>query len=233
MDGKSLITALAFLTIFATVWATILVAVLPGWSKRISRWIFGVTSALVVFTFIWVIVSFIRTPPAAVQQTLQQAMINLTDNAIFKGKNWNIHGAPPSGLLNAGGNTQSSIEGLTTMEIPEYMLVVPPTGTSQSMTTTRDSLRHSAENVANRLLYRFDPNGPEWPMLQSDAKEIFAEVMHRLPPIKTKDVYIEYRTGYERVCGLNSHLAGIDKYDARNAAFYLMILVEQLPPDTK
>jgi len=70
------------------------------------------------------------------------------------------------------------------------------------------------------------------PALQSDAKAVFAEVMRRLPPIKTDDVYIKYRTGYEAVCGLNHHQS-IDDDDAHNAGIYLLVLVEQLPADTK
>jgi hypothetical protein len=170
------------------------------------------------------VVAYSRTPDGAVTQ----AMINLTDNANLKGKNWNIFGAAPKGLLNAGGNTRSSIENLTTVEQPVDMIRVPPT--DQFKSDTKDFLRLRATNVANRLLYRFDPEGPEWPMLQSDAKGIFAEVMRRLPPIKTNDVYVKYRTGYEAVCGLNHH-PWIDKDYARDAAIYLMILIEQLPSD--
>jgi hypothetical protein len=231
MDGKNLITALAFLTVFATVWATILVAVLPRWSPRVSLWIFRGTGTSVLLSLIWVIVSFVLTPPAAVQRTLEQAAINITDRAIFRGKHWRFFGPIPKDFISVGGDSNTSIEDFTVVAQPEYMLAVPSTGTSQSMTTPKDFLRIKATNVANRLLTA-DPEGPEWSALQSDAKAIFGEVMRRLPPIKTNDVYIKYRTGYEAVCGLNYH-PWIDRDYAHDAAIYLMILVEQLPPDTK
>jgi hypothetical protein len=157
-------------------------------------------------------------------------MIEVTDSAKFRGKNWKIFGSVPKDLVKAGGNSDTSIEDLTVVEQPVEMLRVPPS--DQFKNDTKDFLRLRALNVANRLLYRFDPEDPEWPALQADTKAVYAEVMRRLPPIKTNDVYIEYRTGYEAVCGLNHH-SWVDKDYAHDAAIYLMILVEQLPPDKR
>jgi hypothetical protein len=227
MDGKNLTTAIAFFTVAAAFLATVGVEILKGLSKAARVRIFICVSVLFGGSLLWVAIAFSGTPAPAT--AVKQTMIDLADNAISKGRNWLIIGAAPSGLVHATGNAQSTIENLTTVEQPEYMLSVPPT--EQFKSDTKDYLRQSATNVANRLLSS-DPQRAEWPALQSDAKTIFAEVMRRLPPIKTNDVYIKYRTGYEAVCGLNHH-PWIDRDYAHDAAIYLMILVEQLPPDTK
>jgi len=161
MDGKNLTTAIAFLGIAASFLAIIGIEILKGWSKSARARIFVCVSALFLCSLLWVVIAYSRTPdaPAAVKQTLEQAAINITDSAIFKAKNWTFFGAVPKDFISVGGNSNTSMENLTFVNQPEDMLRASPSG--QLMNTTKDFLRIKATNVANRLLYRFDSQGPE------------------------------------------------------------------------
>jgi hypothetical protein len=228
MDGKILLLAFTFFGAAVAVFVGALTARIAHSSKRRLHRVFIGSIILLVLSIIFVVVTYEMTPdvPAAVKQSLEAA-IRITDTAKFRGKHWHIFGEVPKDFISAGGNSDTSLEDLTIVQQPREMITTPPTG--QYTNATKDLLRIMATNVANRLLYTFNgTQDPQWPMLQSDAKAIFAEVMHRLPTIDTNSVYIKYRTGYEAVCGVNHHQE-VDKEYAHDAAIYLMILVEALP----
>jgi hypothetical protein len=197
-------------------------SVVPS-SNRTKMAIVFISGVLTVACVIWLVLLG-RHASSSGQQPWWAVVTG--DNTKVHIGSWESHGKAPA-LLRMGNGGEATLDNIKTFEISPDQPLYRPQTTGAFADANLDFIMLSSRQIANRLLLWSSWNEDEQTRLKADAREIFGEIIGRLPPIRFRDVTTNYRAGYEAVCGLHGR-DRVDQDYASNAAFYLIILAEDL-----